>query len=250
MKTLPSPLIDYQTFTSIEKIGAFPLHIHALKDMEKALDEICAKYDPKTPEEENQLLDLCPYFGIIWPSARALSLFMSERKKEFNKKRGIEVGCGLALPAILGAKIGAQMTATDFHPDVGAWVAKNAELNEVRIDYRHWDWTTEPPAGLGTFDFVLASDVLYEKRHPEDLARALVRLVSEKGSIYLSDPGRGYLNQALEEIERLGFDQAHFSYEVEESSHRPEIRLEQKRKIWVYEFTRKERAPDWRARGR
>lgn len=238
MKPLSTPLIDYQTFTSVEKVGAFPLHIQALKDMEKSLDEICAKYEPKSPEEESRLLDLCPYFGIVWPSARALALFMSERKTQFNKKRGIEVGCGLALPAVLGAKIGAHMTATDFHPDVEAWVAKNAELNQVRIDYRQWDWTAVVPADLGTFDFVLASDVLYESRHPVDLARALVRLVNPQGAIYLSDPGRGYLNQALDEIKRLGFEEAHFGYDVEESSHRPEIRLEQKRRIWVYEFTR------------
>jgi 2-polyprenyl-3-methyl-5-hydroxy-6-metoxy-1,4-benzoquinol methylase len=175
---------------------------------------------------------------------------MSERKKDFSKKKGIEVGCGLGLPAILGAKIGAQMTATDFHPDVGAWVATNAELNGVRIDYRHWDWTAEPPTDLGTYDFVLASDVLYESRHPEDLARALARLVTPQGSIYLSDPGRGYLNQALEAIEQLGFNKAHFGYDVEESSHRPEVRLEQTRRIWVYEFTRSQNSPEWRARGR
>ena len=241
LKNPPSPLITYDTFTTIEKIGGFPVHLWAIRDLDKALEEICAKYDPESPEEENLLLDLCPYFGVIWPSARALATFMSERKTLFNKKRGIEVGCGLGLPAILAARMGAQMQATDFHPDVKAWVLKNAELNQARIDYVEWNWTDPNPNSaitFGTYDFVLASDVLYEQRHPEELAKALARLVSRKGSIYLSDPGRAYLKSCLEELENLGFIKVDFEFDVEESSSLPEHRLEKKRKVFVYELMR------------
>lgn len=242
MKPLSSPLVPYDTFVSVEKIGSFPLHLLSLKDMDKALDDICKAYDPETPEEEELLLNLCPYFGIVWPSARGLAAFISERKSEFNKKRGFEVGCGLALPAILAAKIGAQMQASDFHPDVGEWVKKNAELNEARVDYVQWDWTnldTKPESvTLGKYDFVLASDVLYERRHQEDLVRALARLIHDQGKIYLSDPGRIYLENALREFERLGFHRVDYSYEVEENSNRPEMRLEKKRTVQVFEFFR------------
>jgi predicted nicotinamide N-methyase len=238
---LPSPLIPYATIKTVEKIGAFPLHLYSLKDLDVAVDAICEKYDPKTPEEAERLLQLCPYFGIVWPSARALATFMSERKTLFSKKKGIEVGCGLGLPALLAAKIGAQILASDFHPDVQDWVLKNAALNQLKVPYVEWDWTSPTAPDLiefGTFDFVLASDVLYERRHPEDLAKALARLVSKKGSIYLSDPGRIYLERALVELEKQGFHRAEFVYEVEESSPRPETRLEKKRKVHVYEFIR------------
>ncbi len=239
MKKLASPLISYDTVSTVEKIGTFPLHVLSLRDIDRALDEICKLYDPKTPEEEERLLNLCPYFGIVWPSARALATFMSERKKQFNKKRGIEVGAGLSLPSLLAAKIGAQMTVSDFHPDVAAWVKKNADMNGVNLKYVEWDWTNEnPPSDIsyGSYDFVLASDVLYEKRHPEELVRALAKLVTPTGSIYLSDPGRIYLERALNEFKALGFHRVDFEFEVEESSPRPEVRLEQSRKIFVYEF--------------
>ena len=240
MKPLQSPLVPYETIATMEKIGTFPLHIHALKNLDQSLDEICRVYQPENKTEEELLLDLCPYFGVVWPSARALATFMSERKTQFNKKRGIEVGCGLALPAILAAKIGAEIQASDFHPDVGAWVHQNAELNQARVQYLKWNWTelhsTPPEIKLGSYDFVLASDVLYESRHPEDLAKALARLVNPKGSIYLSDPGRSSLTRALEELEKLGCHRIDFSYEVEESSPRAEIRLEKKRKVQVFEF--------------
>ena len=241
LKNLPSPLIQYDTLSTIEKIGGFPIHLNAIRDLDQALNEICKKFDPKNPEEEELLLNLCPYFGVIWPSARALATFMSERKTLFTKKRGVEVGCGLGLPAILAAKMGAQIQATDFHPDVEAWVKKNAELNNARVDYVNWDWTDQninPAIPKHAYDFVLASDVLYEQRHPSELAKALERLVSPKGSIYLSDPGRAYLKHALVELEDLGFHRVDFEFEVEESSSLPEHRLEKKRKIFVFEFIR------------
>ncbi len=242
MKPLQSPLISYESFTSIEKIGSYPIHIQALKDLDRSLEEICRIYEPENTKEEELLLDLCPYFGVVWPSARALSVYMSERKSQFSKKKGIEVGCGLGLASIVAAKIGAAVIATDFHPDVGEWVQKNSQLNQVRVDYARWNWTelkSVPSAiELGSYDFVLASDVLYESRHPEDLATALARLVNPKGSIYLSDPGRSYLDRALQALENLGFRRADFEYEVEESSTRAELRLEKKRKIQVFEFNR------------
>ena len=142
----------------------------------------------------------------------------------------------------MAAKIGASIQATDFHPDVKDWVLENAALNEVRIEYVTWDWThfdpTPPEIQTGGYDFVLASDVLYERRHPEDLARSLAKLVHEKGTIYLSDPGRAYLERALAEFEVLGFHRHEFIYEVEESSARPVIRLEKTRRIRVFELIR------------
>jgi len=226
--------------TTIEKTGSIPIHLWSIRNMDRALDELCEKYAPETPEEESRLLDLCPYFATIWPSARALGTFMSERKSLFNKKSGIEVGCGLGLPSILAAKIGASILATDFHPDVPFWLEKDAALNEVRINYSPWDWTRPdsiPGIQPGTYDFVLASDVLYEKRHPSDLVHALRHLLAPGGSIYLSDPGRSYLKPALAEFERLGFQRSEFVFHVEESSHLPEHRLEKKRPVQVFQFS-------------
>jgi predicted nicotinamide N-methyase len=245
VQPLSTPLIEYEMISTIEKIGSFPIHLWSIRDMDRAVEEICAKYLPETPEEESLILDLCPYFATIWPSARALGLFMSERKKQFSKKRGIEVGCGLGLPSILGALLGAQMQASDFHPDVAYWLEKNAERNRVRIPYTPWDWTRPEmsaagpgaPVEPGGYDFVLASDVLYESRHPKDLVAALRRLIRPEGKIYLSDPGRAYLERALQEFESLGFSIARFQYGVEESSTIPGHRLDKKRMIQVFEIS-------------
>ncbi len=239
MKPLQSPLIDYQMNATIEKIGGMPLHLYSIRDMDAALDRICSEYEPKTPEEESRLLDLCPYFATIWPSARALGEFMCARRGRFSGKRVIEAGCGLGLPSVVAAKLGSQVIATDFHPDTGFWLKKNADRNGVSIRYLQWDWTSPAiPREIGSdpFDFVLASDVLYERRHPEELVAALARLAGASGTILLSDPGRSYLELALREFERLGYDRSEFLIEVEESSPVPEHRLLKKRAIRVFEF--------------
>lgn len=241
MLKFDSPLIEYDVAKTIEKIGAYPIHVYAMRDLDRALDDICKKYPTNNSDEEEQLFRVCPYFGVVWPSARALALFMSERKKLFTKKKGIEVGCGLGIPSILAKKLGAQVTASDFHPDVKDWIQKNAELNHVQLDYVEWDWgNTKPPKEIemGAYDFVLASDVLYEKQHPEELVQALVKLVKPDGSIYLSDPGRAYLDTALKEFEKCGFHRITFEFKTEESSSRPEMRLEKKRSVQVFQFIR------------
>jgi predicted nicotinamide N-methyase len=240
VKPLSTPLIEYDMVSTIEKIGRFPIHLWSIRDMDRAVEEICSKYLPETPEEETLILDLCPYFATLWPSARALGIFMSERKSQFSKLCGIEVGCGLGLPSILAALLGAQIHASDFHPDVGHWLEKNAALNRVKVPYLSWDWTQpelNPLPASGQYDFVLASDVLYESRHPKDLVAALTRLTRPGGKIYLSDPGRSYLDRALQEFESRGFSIARFLYEVEESSIIPGHRLEKKRSIQVFEIS-------------
>jgi predicted nicotinamide N-methyase len=101
------------------------------------------------------------------------------------------------------------VTATDLHPDVPAFLARNLALNALprdAVEYRELDWRA---SGLGPrFDLVLASDVLYEAGHPAPVARALAAHVAPGGRILLADPGRAYLQAALDELRRLGFAHA------------------------------------------
>jgi predicted nicotinamide N-methyase len=118
----------------------------------------------------------------------------------------LELGCGLALPALVAAKLGASVTATDLHPDVPGFLARNLALNGLApgaIDYVELDWRT---GALGPrFDLVVGSDILYEAGHPEPVARALAAHVAPGGRILLADPARAYLQACLDALARLGF---------------------------------------------
>lgn len=188
-----------------ERFGAVELTVATLADLDRAVDSLCAGYAERGADDE-LARDLCPYFGVIWPAARGLALEVARRGKALDGKRVIELGCGLALPALVAARLGARVTATDLHPDVPAFLARNLTLNGFApdaIEYRELDWRT---AGLGAhFDVVLASDVLYEAGHPAPVARALAAHVAPGGRILLADPGRAYLQAALDELRKLGF---------------------------------------------
>lgn len=62
---------------------------------------------------KSELLEsLCPYFGAVWPSARAIALEVMAP----TPCRTLEMGCGLGIPALIAARRGFEILATDFHP--------------------------------------------------------------------------------------------------------------------------------------
>jgi predicted nicotinamide N-methyase len=195
--------VSYERKVVRERFGALELVVETLADLDAAVDELVARTQAHPEELER---DLCPYFGVVWPAARALAGALAERGTELAGKHVLELGCGLALPALVAAKLGARVTATDLHPDVPAFLARNRELNELApdaLEYLEHDWRATPLARR--FELVVGSDVLYEAGHPGPVARALADHVAPGGRILLADPGRAYLQACLDELVRLGF---------------------------------------------
>ena len=110
----------------------------------------------------------------------------------------VELGCGLAVPSIAAARAGAAVLATDACADALTLVARNAHVNDVRIETATVDWA-EPDELVrrAPFDLVLAADVLYERASVALLLSLLPRLAPEA---WLADPGRpasvAFLEQA------------------------------------------------------
>ena len=112
-------------------------------------------------------------FGVIWPSARALASRLTTH--ELRGRRVLELGCGLALPSLVAAKAGAEVTATDQHPDTERFLAENLERNRLQVRYARLDWSGAAPPEVPErgFDLVLASDVLYAAPMPDGLHYAI-----------------------------------------------------------------------------
>ncbi len=195
--------VAYQRKVVHERFGTLDLALETLADLDSAVNELLGRTSDDPRELER---DLCPYFGVLWPAARALAGETARRGAALTGKRVLELGCGLALPALVAAKFGAHVTATDLHPDVPAFLVRNLELNHLApeaIEYREHDWRAA--ALERTFDLVLGSDILYEAGHPGPVARALAAHVAPGGRILLADPARPYLQACLDELARLGF---------------------------------------------
>jgi predicted nicotinamide N-methyase len=95
----------------------------------------------------------------------------------------VDLGCGLGVPALAAAARGAQVTAVDWAVDAIALLADNAARNQVELKLVHADWREFS----GSFDLVLAADLLYERRNAEALLEALPGLAPE---VLLAEPGR------------------------------------------------------------
>lgn len=124
---------------------------------------------------------------------------------EVTNKRILEVGCGLGLSSLVLNSRGADITATDIHPEVHPNLKLNTQLNGgTTIPYFDADWGSTKSGGK-LFDLVIASDVLYQPDHPPLLARFMSRHTREAAQIIVVDPARGRLSKFGKELKECGF---------------------------------------------
>ena len=182
-------------------IGDVNLVIETPPDLDALLD--------RAAEQAPQDVDAIPYYAIVWPAAQGLARYLWQQRVELAGKRVIELGCGLGLPSILASRLGAHVTATDFHPDTGRWLCHNAALNTVHIDYRALDWNDErlssPGGSLPLADLVIGSDLAYERRHLPALVCAINALCAPDGYAVIADPGRDNLALFVSSMEKSGW---------------------------------------------
>lgn len=187
----------HESFSSPQ--GNIEIELAVVADLDATIDQIYEKIGDDPFAE-----DLCPYFGVVWPSAKALAEQVAKTGRLMEGARVLEIGCGLALPSLVAAKIGAVVLATDAHPDVPYFLEINAATNSVRVEYKKVHWA-EPDVSLGKFDFILASDVLYENTHAERVAQTLASYSGKNTHIFLTDPGRVYLQSFVDAMTKHGF---------------------------------------------
>lgn len=189
--------MDYRTILTQEVIGPLSLQLVCLQNFEEAVDDLYRVL--QQTGEEGRLDKLCPYFGVLWPAARVLAEWIARLgKAAFAGKTTLELGCGLALPSFVTASLGAKAIATDLHPHVPIFLAKNVALNpQIQIQYKNLDW--EHTELRQRFDWILASDVLYEQHHAPTLIRFLKTHLTPNGQAILLDPDRCFWRTLLEQ---------------------------------------------------
>jgi 2-polyprenyl-3-methyl-5-hydroxy-6-metoxy-1,4-benzoquinol methylase len=152
-----------------------------------------------------------PYWPIIWPSGLMLaqkiltdqtsppalspaseneSLSDPNQKSKIKNQKCIDLGCGLGLTGIAAALRGWHVTFTDYDHEAVEFAAHNALQNGVPqnlIRPLFMDWRDPLPE---QFPWVLASDVLYERRLHAPLLHAVSKLLANDGVAWVSDPQR------------------------------------------------------------
>jgi predicted nicotinamide N-methyase len=175
---------------------ALPAGYERFAPIERTIDVRGTGYRFWCPPDVDSLIDeeafvrdeRIPYWANVWESAIVLAEEIA--LLDGGGRRLLELGCGLALPAIVAARQGFEATASDYEEDALEGVRYNAERNgAASLAIRLVDWRA-PPDDLGRFDRVVAADVLYEKHHAVALAGMLARTLADDGLAFVADPGR------------------------------------------------------------
>lgn len=216
----------FPTYEIVERsyfIGEQCLRIQCIRDLNQTIDDLFAYLEKAG--NPSLLEELCPYFGVVWPSAQALCQALAGEKASLCGLSILELGCGLGLPSLCCAKNGAMVTAVDFHPEVPKFLSRNISLNSIsNLNFVHLDWRSNETC-LGQYDRVIGSDILYESQHPEPVARTLARHCNPEGRIILADPARPYLQHFADEMKKLGFEESNQIIQVPDDPAPKEIFL-------------------------
>lgn len=183
-------------------VSRFQTRIHIL-ELGKATIELVAPVDPDAllddpiVEERYKADNYLPYWPIIWPSGLMMATKILEDAEVppatppgVGLPKVIELGCGLGTCGIAAGRRGWHVTFTDYDPEAVEFAAHNALRNGVpqeRIRSVHMDWRDPLDEEFG---WIIASDVLYERRLHALLLDAVDALLTGDGAAWVSDPQR------------------------------------------------------------
>jgi predicted nicotinamide N-methyase len=193
-------------FTGAALVSRFPTRIHRLAiagtphviDLLAPVDPDALLDDPIV-EQRYKADNYLPYWPIIWPSGLMLAarILTEETAPPAIPPGGgpavsrcIDLGCGLGTTGIAAGLRGWHVTFTDYDPEAVEFAAHNALRNGMppeRIRSVHMDWRAPMTE---QFPWVLASDVLYERRLHPLLLDAIEKLLAPGGTAWVSDPQR------------------------------------------------------------
>jgi predicted nicotinamide N-methyase len=179
------------------EIGPIDIHVRTLWD-------ICQFLDADGVAKKVGISSTAwPIFGIIWPSSEVLAHTMLDYK--IKGKRILEVGCGIALSSLVLNHRLADITATDYHPEVLPFLLANVALNNgKKIPFVRTGWKDDEDK-LGTFDLIIGSDLLYESDHAQLLSDFIDLHARQQCEVMIVDPGRGYHAKFSKKMVKRGY---------------------------------------------
>jgi len=185
--------VRYQTI----EFGDTDIHVRTLRDRQQYAD------DDGIASSLGISSATWPLFGVVWPSSEVLAHLMFDYEVE--GLRILEVGCGMALASLVLNHRSADITATDYHPEVGGFLEENVRLNQGNaIPFVRTGWADEH-SELGEFDLIIGSDLLYEQDNVGLLSGFIERHASPHGEVIIVDPGRGLHARFSIKMIQLGF---------------------------------------------
>jgi len=131
--------------------------------------------------------DWDPYWGSLWATAPKTAA-MILRHPWRSRLKTLELGCGIGVAGIAALIAGHDVTFADHASSAVRLAVSNAALNGFADTIGMvFDWQQPPTV---PFEFILASDVLYDAAGYEALLLTLQAMLSDQGVVWIGDPGR------------------------------------------------------------
>jgi len=147
-----------------------------------------------------------PYWVEFWPASILVCRWLIRNAPAVRAKPCLDVGCGLGLTAIVGSWLGAKVTAMDYEWPALYYTRENARKNLVPVpNLVQADWRT-PAFRPGSFDYVWAGDVFFERRSFVPLADLFARVVSDGGAVIVGEANRQVSRAVWQDLEKAGWN--------------------------------------------
>ncbi|MBN1981524.1 MAG: methyltransferase [Chitinivibrionales bacterium] len=142
-------------------------------------------------EEEFRKDECMPYWAEHWPASEAFIRYMCTKPPVVTAgSRIAELGAGLGTLSATLASLGNQSIATDISFQGCQYSRRNIMRYRSDSQVVCCDWRFSPFKSY--FNYILGSDILYEKRWIEPIVMFLKHHLVDNGVAMIADPGRPY----------------------------------------------------------
>lgn len=220
-------------------VGRNALALERTSDMEtlwEAMGDDRTAENQSTPTQEFGADERLPYWAEIWPSSLLLARHLDRHASRICKRRCLDLGCGLGLTALAGAKAGARVLGMDYEWPALYFARRSQKLNAPFSGAVRWvlaDWRA-PGFKPGIFECIWGADVMYERRFMAPVANFLAEHLAPGGVAWFAAPERKMIAPFAEHVRDLGFSPRKAASETVErvAAEGPAV------KINVWEFSR------------
>lgn len=134
--------------------------------------------------------DKIPYWSELWPSSLILGKYIMSNPHLFKGRRCLDLGCGLGLVSMALRYSKAITLSQDLCFNSLIFCKKNFNTNKIaqplciQGDWRYICYKDQ------VFDFIVGSDILYEKRFHVPIIKFISRTLKKQGIVLISTPKR------------------------------------------------------------
>jgi len=141
--------------------------------------------------------DSDPYWCLVWAAApKTAQLILQADWDRSSPPTAIELGCGVGLAGIAAQHAGMAVTFSDYSAPAVDQAVQNAAANGFDNSeglVLDWNYPTDHK-----FDYLLGSDILYDKANHKPILNVLRTMMSPGGEAWIGDMGRYALEGFVE----------------------------------------------------